>query len=121
MHRDQAQQHLEAERQRLQGVRDAALGLVGGAQESEAHELSAADQHPAEHASETLERELDTTVVQRVQAELAEVEAALARIEGGSYGRCEVCGAEIPEGRLEAMPAARFCLDDQARTERGQR
>jgi len=59
MHRDQAQQHLEAERQRLQGVRDAALGLVGGAQESEAHELSAADQHPAEHASETLERELD--------------------------------------------------------------
>lgn len=117
MDRDQARQHLEQERERLRQVRDAAVGLGGGAQESPAREQSSAD-HPAEQASETLERELDTTVVQRVEAELAELEAALERLSGESYGRCEVCGKAIAEARLEVMPAARYCIDDQAKAER---
>jgi DnaK suppressor protein len=57
-------------------------------------------------------------VLQRMEAELAAVEAAIQRIDAGTYGVCEVCGKEIAEGRLEAKPAARYCLDDQARAEK---
>jgi DnaK suppressor protein len=39
-----------------------------------------------------------------------EIVAALARIEDGSYGRCENCGAEIPEERLDAVPTATLCV-----------
>lgn len=41
---------------------------------------------------------------------LAEIESALAKLEGGTYGRCESCGGEIAPDRLEAMPAARYCM-----------
>jgi RNA polymerase-binding transcription factor DksA len=43
--------------------------------------------------------------------QLREVVGALAKLEAGDYGRCEVCGGEIAEPRLEAMPATRFCID----------
>ena len=46
---------------------------------------------------------------------LAEVERALAKMDDGTYGRCERCGKEIAEPRLEAMPATRFCIDDAGR------
>ena len=42
--------------------------------------------------------------------QLREAEAALARMDDGSYGRCEVCGEPIAPARLEAMPATRFCI-----------
>ncbi len=45
-----------------------------------------------------------------LQDQLREVERALGKFEHGSYGRCERCGDEIPEPRLEAMPATRFCI-----------
>jgi RNA polymerase-binding transcription factor DksA len=47
----------------------------------------------------------------QLRAELDEVERALAKLDDGTYGRCEVCGEEIAEARLEAMPAARFCIN----------
>ena len=46
---------------------------------------------------------------------LEEVEAALARLEAGNYGLCQVCGKPIGEARLEAMPAARLCIADAAK------
>jgi DnaK suppressor protein len=46
---------------------------------------------------------------------LAEVERALAKMDEGTYGQCEVCGKDIAEPRLEAMPATRFCIDPAGR------
>ena len=46
----------------------------------------------------------------QLRTELDEVERALEKIEAGTYGTCEVCGEPISEARLEAMPAARFCI-----------
>jgi DnaK suppressor protein len=43
--------------------------------------------------------------------QLADVERALAKFDAGTYGLCEADDAPIPEGRLEAMPATRFCID----------
>lgn len=115
-----ARSHLEAEKRRLLEVRAAAAGLSGAAAEAARRELSNVDQHPAEAASETLERELDSTVVQRAEAELADVEDALRRLDEGRYGLCDACGQPIADARLEAKPAARYCVEDQARADRGQ-
>ncbi len=41
---------------------------------------------------------------------LKDIEDALAKLDAGTYGRCESCGGEISDARLEAMPAARLCI-----------
>jgi RNA polymerase-binding transcription factor DksA len=116
-----ARARLLAEQERLEGVRQAADRLSAGAKEAAERELSSADQHPAELATETIERELDWTVVRHAEAELDEIQAALGKLDAGSYGRCEECGNEISEERLEALPAARYCVEDQAKIARARR
>ena len=49
----------------------------------------------------------------RDSEELEQIEAALARIEQGTYGICEKCGKEIPKSRLDAVPWATLCVQDQ--------
>lgn len=69
--------------------------------------------------TETFDRERDLAILEQVEAELSEVERALQRLEAGTYGTCEACGKPIDDARLEAVPAARFCLEDEAAAERG--
>ena len=47
---------------------------------------------------------------------LKEIEAALGRIDDGTYGACQLCGKPIGAERLRALPWARLCIDDQRRT-----
>jgi len=47
----------------------------------------------------------------QLRQELAEVDHALEKLDVGTYGRCETCGEPIAPARLEAMPAARFCIN----------
>ncbi len=68
--------------------------------------------------TETFEREKDLSILENVESELADIEHALRRIAEGTYGTCEACGRPIDEARLEAMPAARLCVEDQAAAER---
>ena len=109
-----ARAHLQSESARLEEVKRAAGSLTGTSDPSTA----VAEQHGVEQATSTIERELDTTVVQKAQAELEEVKAALQRLEEGKYGICDVCGQPIPDERLAALPATRYCVTDQARVER---
>jgi len=81
-------------------------------------ELSSYDQHQADMGTETFEREKDLSILEQVEAELADVEHAMRRLDDGTYGTCEVCGSAIPDERLEALPAARLCLEHQAQAER---
>jgi DnaK suppressor protein len=113
-----ARSRLRAERDRLEGVRQAADRLSAGAAEAAQRELSSADQHPAELATETIERELDQSVVQAAQAELVECDEALRRLDEGKYGLCDECGQPISDARLEAMPFTRYCVEDQAKVAR---
>lgn len=78
-------------------------------------ELSAYDQHQAELGSETFEREKDISILESLETELADLEKALRKIDEGTYGICEACGKPIPAERLQAMPATRFCVEDQRR------
>jgi RNA polymerase-binding transcription factor DksA len=73
---------------------------------------SSVDNHLADTASETFERELDEGLEEGALRRLREVEDALTRIEEGTYGKCRICGREIPPERLEAVPWATLCIDD---------
>jgi RNA polymerase-binding protein DksA len=46
----------------------------------------------------------------RMKAEIEAIDRALVKLETGQYGRCERCGKDIPQSRLEALPAAALCL-----------
>ena len=75
-------------------------------------ELSSYDNHPADMATETFERERDNAVNDAFGERLEEIEQALGRMKDGTYGICEVCGKPIPYERLEAIPSAPTCVDD---------
>lgn len=72
----------------------------------------------AEVGTENFERETALNIASGESARLREVSEALQRIQRGSYGMCEGCEKEIPRKRLEVFPAARFCVDCQAKLER---
>ncbi len=57
-----------------------------------------------------VERELAEAGAARARDAIADIEHALERLDAGSYGTCEECGVAIPFERLEAIPAARFCV-----------
>jgi RNA polymerase-binding transcription factor DksA len=116
---ERARRLLEAERDRLSGLLGAAERTTQGDLETSQGELSHVDQHPADEATELFEQERDLGLGQDLRRQLAEVEAAVERVEQGTFGICEVCGRPIGDERLEAMPAARLCLEDQERAERG--
>jgi RNA polymerase-binding transcription factor DksA/ribosome-associated translation inhibitor RaiA len=114
-----ARRRLRDELARLQAVRDALIG-EGFAEESEAvsvAETSTIDQHQADLGTETFERERDQSLLEDIEQEIADVRRAFVRLDQGTYGRCEACGTQIPDERLVAMPAARFCLEHQAAAE----
>ena len=113
-----AQRRLEAERDRLEGVRSALVEDVEGDQSQAASESSAAATHPADVGTELFEREKDLSILEQVEARLEDVDRALRRLQEGTYGTCEVCGKPIGTERLAALPAATLCLRDQARAER---
>jgi YteA family regulatory protein len=74
-------------------------------------ELSSYDNHPAEIATETSDRERDMAIDKVIHIKLDEVNLALERIDKGTYGRCEVCGIPIPFERLQAIPSTSYCKD----------
>jgi DnaK suppressor protein len=71
--------------------------------------------HLMDNAALTLEQELDDTLEENSSNVLAEIDAALERIDAGTYGVCANCGKEIPPERLEALPYATLCIDCKRR------
>ncbi len=116
MENEAARRHLTDEQARLARLRTSLEGehLHDEAEEDSSAELSHFDQHPADVASDAFEREKEFSILEQVEAELADVGRALDRLDGGSYGRCEACGESIGDERLTAVPATRFCVDHQA-------
>jgi RNA polymerase-binding protein DksA len=76
------------------------------------------DNHLADTATGTYDRELDYTLEENSEHVLAEIDAALKRIGDGTYGVCTNCGKQIPEERLEARPWATLCIECQRERER---
>ena len=75
--------------------------------------------HMAELASGNFDQEFTLSLMGSEEDALDQIEAAIERIENGSYGQCEECGAKIPKSRLEAIPYAAQCVRCASQKEGG--
>ncbi|HZP42647.1 MAG TPA: TraR/DksA family transcriptional regulator [Candidatus Binatia bacterium] len=69
-------------------------------------------------ASDARDREINVILTDRERGKLQAIDDALARIADGTYGICESCESDIAEGRLEALPFTRVCINCQAEREK---
>ncbi|HUJ55590.1 MAG TPA: TraR/DksA C4-type zinc finger protein [Gaiellaceae bacterium] len=99
------------ERQRVEHALAALRDEHPGSLDEEVEEIAATSDNLAETATATLGREIDYTLGENSGEVLAQIDAALDRIETGTYGICAGCGREIPQPRLEAYPWASLCID----------
>ena len=110
---DRAETLLQNERGRLVQWRNELLAEHADMDREGAGELSTIDQHLADTASDTTERDRVMSLLTTVNDALLDVDDALRRVAHDHYGRCAICGAAIPDERLEAVPATKFCKDHQ--------
>ncbi len=66
--------------------------------------------HMADLGTDNFEQEFTLSLMQSDSGILEKIEAALERVEDGTYGQCEDCGAKIPKTRLNAIPYATMCV-----------
>ena len=69
------------------------------------------DENFADSGQVAAEQGENRAMVNQITDNYNEVVRALGKMDEGTYGTCEVCGKEIAEPRLEAMPATRYCID----------
>jgi DnaK suppressor protein len=107
---DEPRAALSAEREqvlaRLAGLERDLAGSIEAAQAANAD-----DEHDPEGATIAYERQQVAAHIAYAQDQLRQVDAALGRLDAGSYGTCVACGRAIPPARLAARPAATTCID----------
>lgn len=116
---DRFREALLEERKRVEAAIENLHQENPGTLAEDAGEETAYDNHLADTATETYDRELDYTLEENSEHVLAEIDAALKRIEERTYGICTNCGTQIAEERLEALPWATLCIDCARDRERG--
>ena len=109
-------QQLERMRDDLQAELDRLQEESGNVDQSDSYGVK---NHPAEDASELFLRERNLAISGDLRQELDDVESALLRMDSGDYGRCQECGDPINPERLEARPAAIYCIRHQRERENG--
>jgi RNA polymerase-binding transcription factor DksA len=92
-----------------------------GDQRETAGELSAVDQHPADVADITMQRQVDYTIKGIVEDEVHHIQQAMRRQAEGRYGICDDCKQPIDPERLAVRPQATLCIACQRRAEDGPR
>ena len=115
---DHFKQRLLDERIRAQEALDYLHEENPGSMEDETQEIPS-DNHPGDVATITLDREIDYTLEENEERVIAAIDAALARIEDGTFGNCLGCGRQIAAERLEAVPWTTQCIDCKRKEERG--
>ncbi len=111
-------------RQRLDELRCEATGRLAALQEQlddialARRDANADDEHDPEGSTLAFDRAQAAVLATDARRRLDEIDAAAARLDDGTYGRCERCGRAIPVARLAARPTARLCVDCQAAVER---
>jgi len=111
-------QRLLEERARVQEALDYLHEEHPSSMEDETQEIPS-NNHPADVATITIDREIDYTLEENEVRVLAAIDEALERIENGAFGSCQACGHPIALERLEALPWTTQCIDCKRREERG--
>lgn len=111
-------------RERLLEERERVAAAISYLQEENSRALEDAteeetyDNHIADAATHTLNREIDTTLEENSEHVLEAIDQALAKIDEGTFGTCSRCGGPISPERLEAMPYATKCIECKRLEER---
>jgi RNA polymerase-binding transcription factor DksA len=108
-------ERLERERADLASTVERIKERLSVPQRESGGDVALADQHPADIASETEARELDLARQTMFEARIGLIDEALRRVERGQYGKCVVCGKDIPQERLDLVPETPFCVEDAER------
>lgn len=90
---------------RLRSLRGELASVIEGSQGT-----TDDDEHDPEGSTIAFERAKILSLIADAETELRELDAAASRLAAGTYGSCQRCGGEIPAIRLEALPAARRCM-----------
>ncbi len=93
---------------------------LGKNQQESAGDLSRYSTHPADMGSDEAMREAAFSRGEATSETIEEIDEALERIRTGEYGRCENCGADISDARLEVLPYARLCIKCQEALEKSE-
>ena len=96
---------------------DSATEVLENEGAGDTSEISHVDQHPGDVASEFTDADNQNALLENSADSRAQVLAALARIDDGTYGVCVDCGQPIPDARLEVRPEAARCIADQEKYE----
>jgi RNA polymerase-binding protein DksA len=110
-------QALLAERSRVKQAIEYLHEENPGSIEDETQEIPS-DNHLGDMATVTFDRELDYSLEENEERVLAAIDAALSRIEDGTFGVCRGCGEQIAPERLEALPYTTRCIDCKRKEER---
>ena len=113
------QERLLDERRRVVDAIDNIHTENPGSLGEEADETTFQDNHLGDIATATFDREMASSLEENSTHVLTEIDAALGRIEEGTYGVCKRCGNSVGEERLEALPWATLCIDCKRKQERG--
>jgi RNA polymerase-binding transcription factor DksA len=106
---DELRDQLRSERRRILGNIEALQGEFGSTMTEETEE-NGLETHLADQGTITFLRERDLSLEEHEEHLLQEIDAALERIDAGTYGTCEVDGTPIDFDRLQALPWARTSL-----------
>jgi DnaK suppressor protein len=106
---DGARAALAAEREQVL-ARLAGLRRDLGSSIEAAASANADDEHDPEGATIAYERQLVAAHIERAEEQLGQIDAAIARLDAGSYGICAGCGQAIAPARLAARPTATTCI-----------
>ena len=85
--------------------------------DSAKHESIGYGNHMADDATEAFDQAVDEALMREAESALEEINVALRKLDNGTYGLCETCGARIERARLEVLPQARHCMTCQSRQE----
>ena len=116
---EQLRERMLEERQRVADAIDNIHAENPGTIGEETEETTFQDNHLGDIATATFDREMASTLEDNSAHVLAEIDAALKRIDEGTFGVCTRCGQPIDAERLEALPWATLCIEDKRKQERG--
>ncbi|MER5359899.1 TraR/DksA C4-type zinc finger protein [Streptomyces sp. NPDC002785] len=112
---EEARAVLSSEIMRLRSEREAASAALAGLMRDSG---DGAGDDEADTGTKNITREHEMSLAANAQEMLDQTERALARLDAGTYGLCEVCGNPIGKARMQAFPRATLCVEDKQKQER---
>ena len=97
-------------REKLTARLDVLLSQIGKIESDIRHETNPLDKDSQERSVQLVNEDVLEALDEAGRLELRQIRSALRRLDQGTYGTCDGCGEPISDARLEALPAAEFCI-----------